>query len=348
MSLADQVLSGDRRALARLITQLENDAPTAREALAALWPHTGRAHVVGVTGAPGTGKSTLVNEIAKCLRASPPGRWRLSRNVQFRFGRGGAKAGGEARTVGIIAVDPTSPFTGGAILGDRIRMRDLAGDPGVFIRSMATRGTLGGLARATSDAVKALDAAGFDVILIETVGAGQSEVEIARAAHTVIVVEAPGMGDEVQAIKAGILEIADILVVNKSDQPGAEVTVRALRVMMELGGSRGQGAGGRGAVWQTPICQTVATDGQGIAEVVAAIDRHRAHLQASGELKTRERERVTNELQGLLRETLLARLMADLGDGNFDAAVERVMARESDPRSEADKLAQPARQREGE
>ncbi|MBI3362198.1 MAG: methylmalonyl Co-A mutase-associated GTPase MeaB [Chloroflexi bacterium] len=323
MSLSDQVLAGDRRALARLITQLENDAPSAREALAALWPHTGRAHVVGVTGAPGTGKSTLVNEIAKCLRAASP----------------------PARTVGIIAVDPTSPFSGGAILGDRIRMRDLAGDSGVFIRSMATRGSLGGLARATSDAVQALDAGGFDAILIETVGAGQSEVEIARTAHTVIVVVAPGMGDEVQAIKAGILEIADIFVVNKSDQAGAEATVRALRAMLELGGR--QQAAGSEAGWGTPICQTTASEGKGIGDVVEAMDRHRAHLRASGELRMRERERVVNELQILLRETLLARLMDGLGNGQFEAAVDRVMARESDPRSEVEGLVRAAREEGG-
>src|SRR3990172_9234367 len=194
-TLVADLLAGSRRALARVITLVENRAPGTAEALALLYPHTGRAYLVGITGAPGTGKSTVVNALARTLRA-------------------------QGRTVGIVAVDPTSPFSGGAVLGDRIRMIDLAGDPGVFIRSMAPRGSLGGLAAATSDVVRVLDAAGFDDVLIETVGAGQSEVDIARTATTTIVVDAPGMGDEVQAIKAGILEIADILVVNKADRPG--------------------------------------------------------------------------------------------------------------------------------
>ena len=205
-----RVLDGDRRALARLLTDVENEREGAEQALAALFPHTGRAWVIGVTGAPGTGKSTLVSEMTKRYRA-------------------------QGKTVGILAVDPTSPFTGGALLGDRVRMRDLSGDSGVFIRSMATRGSLGGLARATRDAIRVLDAAGFDVVLVETVGAGQNEVDIVRAADTTVVVEAPGMGDEVQAIKAGILEIADVLVVNKADRQGVNHTVQALRMMLEIG-----------------------------------------------------------------------------------------------------------------
>jgi len=196
-----QVLDGDRRALARLLTHVENEREGAEQALAALFPHTGRAWVIGVTGAPGTGKSTLVNEMTKHYRA-------------------------QGKTVAILAIDPTSPFTGGALLGDRVRMRDLSGDSGVFIRSMATRGSLGGLARATRDAIRVLDAGGFDVVLVETVGAGQNEVDIVRAADTTVVVEAPGMGDEVQAIKAGILEIADVLVVNKADRQGVNHTCR--------------------------------------------------------------------------------------------------------------------------
>jgi LAO/AO transport system kinase len=208
--LAQRLLAGDRRALARLISRVENNGQEAIEALVALYPHTGQTHIVGITGAPGTGKSTLVNELAKAYRAA------------------GVR-------VGIVAVDPTSPFSGGAILGDRIRMRDLSGDPDVFIRSMASRGNLGGLARATADVVKVLDAAGFQTVLVETVGAGQSEVEIARTAHTTLVVEAPGLGDDVQAIKAGVLEIADILVVNKADREGAEHTRRGLQMMLDLG-----------------------------------------------------------------------------------------------------------------
>lgn len=305
MELVEKVLAGDRLALARLVSRIENNGAEARAALAALYPYTGRAHRVGVTGAPGTGKSTLVNEMTKV--------WRR-----------------QGRTVGIVAVDPTSPFSGGALLGDRIRMRDLAGDPGVFIRSMATRGSLGGLARATGDAVKVLDAAGFDIVLIETVGAGQSEVDIARTAHTVLVVGAPGFGDDVQAIKAGILEIADILVVNKADQPGAENTARTLRAMLDLGQARRS--------WQPPILKTVATEGQGVADVVAAITQHRVYLETSGELARQERERVTAELHHLLREALVARWLRQIPDGQMDAAIERILAREVDPHTAVEEL----------
>jgi len=305
MELVDRLLAGDRRALARLISQIENDGAEMRQALAALYPHTGHAHLVGVTGAPGTGKSTLVNEMAKV--------WRR-----------------RGQTVGIVAVDPTSPFSGGALLGDRIRMRDLAGDPGVFIRSMATRGSLGGLARATGDAVKALDAAGFDIVMIETVGAGQAEVDIARTAHTTLVVEAPGFGDDVQAIKAGILEIADILVVNKADQPGAEGTAHALMAMLSLGNSRRS--------WQAPLLKTVATEGRGVVEVVDAVIRHRAYLEASGELAQHERARVASELDALLREALVARLLRRVQDGQLEAAIDRVLAREVDPHTVVEEL----------
>src|SRR5512143_568051 len=209
MTLTDSVLDGDRFALARLLTQVENLTTEGRLALAALFPHSGKAHLIGVTGAPGTGKSTLVNRLA----------------LHYR---------GQHKRVAVVAVDPSSPFSGGAVLGDRVRMRDLSGDPGVFIRSMASRGSLGGLARATASVVQVFDAAGFEVILIETVGAGQAEVDIARLAHTTLVVEAPGLGDDIQAIKAGILEIADILVINKADRPGVETTERALRSMLQL------------------------------------------------------------------------------------------------------------------
>src|SRR5262245_55127195 len=206
----EAVLKGSRRALAKLLTLIENRHPDAQAALAELYPHTGKAWIVGVTGAPGTGKSSLVNALTKVLRE-------------------------QGKTVAIVAVDPTSPFSGGAILGDRIRMNDLSGDKGVFIRSMATRGSLGGVASATRDVVRVLDAAGFDYVLVETVGAGQSEVDIVRTAYTTLVIEAPGLGDDVQAIKAGILEIADILVVNKADRSGADQTVRSLKAMLELG-----------------------------------------------------------------------------------------------------------------
>ncbi|MBI5348318.1 MAG: methylmalonyl Co-A mutase-associated GTPase MeaB [Chloroflexi bacterium] len=302
MTLHDSILSGDRRALARLITKIENDQPESRAALAALYPRGGRAQVIGVTGAPGTGKSTLVSELAKAYRRA-------------------------AKTVAIIAVDPTSPFTGGAILGDRIRMRDLSGDEGVFIRSMATRGSLGGLARATDEVVAVVDAAAFDVIMIETVGAGQSEVDIARLAHTTLVVEAPGLGDDVQAIKAGILEIADVLVLNKADLPGAEAATRALRGMLMLAHTQ----------WDVPICETVAAEGKGIDEVIAAIDRHRNYLLQSDGMIQRERDRVRRQLENLARDLLYSRFIAAKRN-EVDAAIEAVASRQRDPYSVVDEL----------
>ena len=328
MELVDQTLSGNRRALARLISQVEDDGPLAAQTLAAIYRHTGRARVVGVTGSPGTGKSTLVSELAKAYR----------------------RAG---QTVGIVAVDPSSPFTGGAILGDRIRMRDLAGDSGVFIRSMATRGSLGGLARATINVAQILDAAGYDVILIETVGAGQSEVDIARTADTTVVVEAPGLGDEVQALKARILEIADVLVVNKADREGATNTVRALQAMLDLGaaprttlhhgvtlavGRNPYSAPDSAPVWRPPILQTVALESKGIKEVVEAIARHQAYLAESGEAQTRRRRHIESELEAILRETLLRRLMGSVSPADVSQMVERVAARELDPYTAAQQL----------
>lgn len=323
--LVEQVLNGDRRALARLLTYVENDREGVEQALASLFPHTGRAWVIGITGAPGTGKSTLVNELAKHYRA-------------------------DDQTVGILAVDPTSPFSGGALLGDRIRMRDLSGDSGVFIRSMATRGSLGGLARATRDAIRVLDAGGFDLILVETVGAGQNEVDIVRTADTTVVVEAPGMGDEVQAIKAGILEIADVLVVNKADRQGVNHAVRALKMMLELGhpASRSQIAAHHGRLiavpeaydsddhaplWIPPILQTVANEGKGIAEVVEAIAAHRRHLANSALHESVERRHIEIELYERLRETLMARLLQDVPTSTLFSMIERIQAREIDPQS---------------
>ena len=338
MQLVDQALAGNRRALARLISQVENDGALAAQTLAAIYPRTGRAHVVGVTGSPGTGKSTLVSELAKVYRHA-------------------------GQTVGIVAVDPTSPFTGGAILGDRIRMRDLAGDSGVFIRSMATRGSLGGLARATAAVAQILDAAGYQVVLIETVGAGQSEVDIARTADTTLVVEVPGLGDEVQALKAGILEIADVLVVNKADREGATNTVRALQAMLDLGAAprtvahhgvtltvgvpnpAGPNPAGpnpdSAPAWRPPILQTVALEGKGIAEVVEAIACHQAHLAESGQGATRRRGRIAAELEAILRETLLRRLMQGLAPADIDGMVGRIAARELDPYTAAETLLAP-------
>jgi LAO/AO transport system kinase len=305
-----RLLAGDRRALARLISLVENDGREATDALAALYPHTGQAHIVGVTGAPGTGKSTLVNELAKAYRAQ------------------------DVR-VGIIAVDPTSPFSGGALLGDRIRMRDLSGDPGVFIRSMASRGNLGGLARATADVVKVLDAAGYQVVLVETVGAGQSEVEIARTAHTTLVVEAPGLGDDVQAIKAGVLEIADVLVVNKADREGAQHTRRALQMMLDLGTSQSRTVE---TSWQPLICLTVAVSGQGVRELMQAIAEHRRYLQESGGWGERERARAAAELDRLLRDRLVTHVLQRIGQERLDEAVEQIVTRQVDAHTAVDGL----------
>ncbi|MDH7489628.1 MAG: methylmalonyl Co-A mutase-associated GTPase MeaB [Anaerolineae bacterium] len=299
-------MAGDARALARLISLVEDEDPSARAALAILYPRTGRAHLVGITGAPGTGKSTLVNEMAKVYRR-------------------------RELTVGIVAVDPTSPFSGGAILGDRVRMRELAGDPGIFIRSMATRGSLGGLARATSDAVKVLDAAGYDRVLIETVGAGQAEVDIAKTAHTTIVVEAPGFGDDIQAIKAGILEIADVFAVNKADREGADSTVTALEMMLDLNGTQV----GR---WRPPIIKTVAIRGDGVPDLVDRVEAHYDHLRDSGLLARKEEERVRDELVALLQHELTQALLASLRPGELDEWVRRVARREADPYAAAQSL----------
>jgi LAO/AO transport system kinase len=308
--LVTEALGGSRYALARLISLIEDDGADARAALSALYPHTGQAHIVGVTGAPGTGKSTLVNQLAKSLRA-------------------------QGVTVGVVAVDPSSPFSGGALLGDRLRMRDLAGDPGVFIRSMASRGSLGGLARATGDVVKVLDGAGFAVVLVETVGAGQAEVDIARTAHTTVVVEAPGLGDEVQALKAGLMEIADVLVVNKADRPGAANTARALE--MVVGRNASHGAAGEDG-WAPPILQAIALDGTGVPEVLDAVAAHRDHLRATGLWAGRERKRVETELLNVLRQEMLDRLLARVGPEQIQAWVERVVAREVDVYTAVERL----------
>jgi GTPase len=320
MTLAEQLLSGNRLALTRLLTQVENDTPEGRAALTELFPHTGKAHLIGVTGAPGTGKSSLVNQLAMHFRQL------------------------EEHRVAIVAVDPSSPFTGGAVLGDRVRMRDLSGDPGVFIRSMASRGSLGGLAQTTAGLVQVFDAAGFDVILIETVGAGQAEVEIARLAHTTLVVEAPGLGDDIQAIKAGILEIADILVVNKADRPGVDNTLKALRSALELAhpvrhvfqhhGRLEVVEGGDGPAynsWIPPIRQTVATDGEGVSELADEIARHAQHLRESGDWTVRERSRLGSELEALLQEALVSRFRKRVSEARYEQVLEQVFRRELAP-----------------
>jgi LAO/AO transport system kinase len=313
MSIVKDVLAGDRLALARLLTQVENETPTGQAALNDLYPHTGQAHLIGITGSPGTGKSSLVNHLARSLRQKDAD-----------------------RRVAIVAVDPSSPFTGGALLGDRVRMRDLAGDSGVFIRSMAARGALGGLSRSTAAAVQVLDAAGFEIILIETVGAGQSEVDIARLAHTTVVVEAPGLGDDIQAIKAGILEIADILVVNKADRAGAENTERALKAMLELANPGRKGDGEQ--AWKPRVLRTIASQGEGIEELVSALFEHADYLKRTAAWQKRERERIQNNLANLLQSTLVARWQQQVPPDHYDQVLQRLYRREISPYQAVDLL----------
>ena len=326
MNVIDALLAGDRRALARTISQVEDGGPLAYSMLAALYPHTGRAQVIGITGAPGTGKSTLVNALAKTYR-------------------------GKRRTVGIIAVDPTSPFSGGALLGDRVRMRDLAGDSGIFIRSMATRGSLGGLGRATADVISVLDAAGFDRILVETVGVGQAEVDIAGAAHTTVVVEAPGLGDEVQAIKAGVLEIADLFAVNKADREGADHTVMALQMMQGLAPTRaGHHAAERSAAhhaeagaqadgsWLPPITKTVAVRCEGVTALCDWIERHAVYLAETGQRERRDISHAMNMLSHILSDELMAALLARLPAGHLSEVAAAVARRAVDPYSAAQQI----------
>ncbi|MEJ2013155.1 MAG: methylmalonyl Co-A mutase-associated GTPase MeaB [Anaerolineales bacterium] len=318
MTITERILAGDRLALARILTLIENQSPEGLEALSALYPHTGKAHIIGITGPPGTGKSTLVNRLVQLLR-SP------------------REAGtGEPPMVAVVAVDPSSPFSGGAILGDRIRMRDLAGDPGIFIRSMASRGALGGLARATGAFTQVLDAAGFDLILIETVGAGQAEVDIASAAHTTIVIDAPGLGDDVQANKAGILEIADVLVVNKSDLPGAERTLRTLEMALHLAQfSRDQD---EAESWQTPVLAVSALTGDGIPTLVDQIRAHREHLLESGQWVVRERGRARMHLRQELLSVLWADLLERVGEERFQDLVLDVVERRLSPQQALEQM----------
>ena len=301
-SLTDRLLAGDPRALARAISYVENEAPEGAEIIRRIFTRTGRAYLLGVTGAPGSGKSTLVDRLTAEIRASGP-------------------------TVGVVAVDPTSPFSGGAILGDRVRMQAHASDAGVFIRSMATRGHLGGLARATSEVALLLDASGKQVVIIETVGVGQDEVDIVRTADVSIVTLVPGAGDEVQALKAGIMEIADIFVVNKADRDGADRTVASIGSLLAL---QTFGAG----EWRPPIVKTVATTGQGVADLVAAVERFRAHTTAS--LGSRRKARAEFRLREILSRRFLQRVEgAVLGPGEFEAYLERIARRELDPYSAA-------------
>jgi LAO/AO transport system kinase len=309
MEITQRLLAGDRRALARVVTLIENGAPEARTILAELHLHGGHAHIVGFTGSPGAGKSTLVTQLVRELRR-------------------------REQRIGVIAVDPTSPFTGGALLGDRIRMQELAGDPNVFIRSMASRGSLGGLAASTRDVIRALDAAGFDTIVVETVGAGQAEVEIVRAAQSIVVVTVPGMGDDIQAIKAGILEIADIFVVNKADRPGADQTAAELRMLLSLDQQRKERA------WKPPIIKTIASTGEGVAALADALANHARFLRESGQLTTRGTRQARSEILALLNQALLERLEADVSAGEWDELIQQVVERRSDPYRVAADLAQ--------
>ncbi|UPK73843.1 methylmalonyl Co-A mutase-associated GTPase MeaB [Nocardioidaceae bacterium SCSIO 66511] len=304
--LVERARAGDARAVGRLISLVEQESPLLREVTALLAPHTGRAHVLGITGAPGVGKSTSTSALVTALR----------------------KAG---HRVGVLAIDPSSPFSGGALLGDRIRMQVHATDPGVFVRSMATRGQLGGLSMATPQALRVLDAAGCDIVIVETVGVGQSEVEIAGLADTTIVLLAPGMGDGIQAAKAGILEVGDLYVVNKADRDGAAEVRRDLRTMLAPS-SRPADA------WKPPILLTVASTGTGIDEVADRLDKHRRWLADTGELQRRRAHRARDEIAAIALATLRGRLARVHAGSGLDDLAHSVLAQESDPYAAADVL----------
>jgi LAO/AO transport system kinase len=306
----ERAREGDARSVARLISLVEDASPALREVAAALSPHTGHAQVLGLTGSPGVGKSTTTTALVRALRAA-------------------------GKRVGVLAVDPSSPFSGGALLGDRVRMQDHAGDSGVYIRSMASRGHLGGLAWATPQALRVLDAAGCDVVLVETVGVGQSELEIASLADTTLVLVAPGMGDGIQAAKAGILEVADVFVVNKADRDGADQAVRDLRYMLSLGGRHSEAGH-----WRPPICKTVAsrdTD-NGIDEVLAKVEAHREWLESSGEGHRRRVERAAREIEAIALAALRERMGDVHGSAALGSLAEQVVAGGTDPFRAADEL----------
>ncbi len=304
-TIAQGVLKGDKRSIARAITLIENEQPEASEIISRIFPHTGKAHIIGITGPAGCGKSTLVEKLVEALRR-------------------------EGKTVGIVAVDPSSPFSGGAFLGDRIRMQELSTDENVFIRSMATRNSPGGLARATGDAVHVLDASGKDVIIVETVGAGQSEVEIIRVAYTIVVVSAPGLGDEIQAIKAGIMEIGDIFVVNKADRENADKAVIDIQAMLEMSG--------KSQVWRPPVVKTIALTGDGVDRLVENIWEHERYLE-SGAAVSRYEAHVKAELLDVLKQKAAERLLGDLErKGEFEILLKKVLARQIDPYSAAESI----------
>ncbi len=300
------MLAGDHRSIARAITLAENDSAEAQKLIAAIYPHTGRAHIIGLTGPGGAGKSTLADKIVREYRK-------------------------KGKTVGVVAVDPSSPFTGGAFLGDRIRMQELSTDVGVFIRSMASRNYAGGIAKATKDAVKILDAAGKDIVLVETVGAGQSEVEIIKVAQTVVVIHAPGLGDEIQAIKAGIMEIADVFVVNKADRENANKTVMDIQSILQLSS---------GGSWKPPVLKTVALTGDGVSELVDKLEEHRLFLEKDSESRVRLlKAKAEAELTEAIKERVLGSIMENLKkEGKLGEYLQKILKREKDPFSAAEEL----------
>jgi len=299
--LVAEVLQGSVRAMARLITLVENEDSRALHLMGVIYPYTGNAYVLGITGSPGTGKSTLTDKITTILRERD-------------------------QTVGVIAVDPSSPFTGGALLGDRIRMQRSSGDAEVFIRSMATRGNLGGLARTTADVVKIMDAFGKDWVIVETVGVGQDEVEIAKTADTTIVVLAPGLGDTIQSMKAGVMEIADLYVVNKADRSGADELVSEVNVRVE------QDSQIKKAAWQAPVLKTIAVENQGTDSLVEAIEKHRSFLRQSGKLRKNRREKTRQETLALLKDEISRNVLEKvLGNGRFDDLIDDIVAHKKDP-----------------
>ncbi len=311
MTIVDKIVAGDVRSAARLIRDIDDGIPKARQILKDLYPHTGKAHIIGITGAPGVGKSTLVDRFIQYLREHD-------------------------KKVGVLAVDPTSPFSGGAILGDRIRMQRHSLDEDVFIRSMATRGHFGGLTPSTRSVINVMDAMGKDYILVETVGVGQDEVDIVRTAHTTMIVLIPGMGDDIQAIKAGILEVGDLFVVNKADRDGADKTVMELRQMLEMGSARGKD-------WKPPIIKAEAVKNKGIEEVFRAIDEHRTYLMSEGgkHLQEHLRRKMHLELVDLIKQRIIERYIGELEEsGELTAVVDELVEKKLDPYTACDRIVQ--------
>ncbi|AMM54120.1 methylmalonyl Co-A mutase-associated GTPase MeaB [Pyrococcus kukulkanii] len=306
--LIERLRKGDRKAVARLITLVENDEEKAREIVRKIYPLTGNAYIVGITGPPGAGKSSLLDKLIREARK-------------------------EGLIVGVIAVDPTSPFTGGALLGDRIRMQGHATDPGVFIRSMATRGSLGGLAKATNDAIKVLDAYGCDIIFVETVGVGQVEVDIVKTADTVVLVTVPGLGDDVQAIKAGLMEIADIFVINKADREGVDATYFELSLTLDFEAEKWEKLG-----WRPPIIETIATTGKGVKELWEKIKEHKKYLESSGRLEEKRRFRIEEEIKTIASGIIASKVEASIKKGELEDLIREVLAKRIDPYTAADRI----------